>query len=448
MTDFREGEKAAATAEKDYRISGREAGSWNGVDFTGVVGGNPAPLRLKSATYNCKMPVPHDICIRGAGVVGQTLALLLARDRLRVALVRDAAGLVASDAASAPIQPPEPAPADIRAYALNAASRHMLESLRGWPGGDASTAVVGMQVLADRGAAVAFQPTANDASALAWIVDVAALESSLAEAVRYQPLIENVTAPVNAPLTVVCEGRHSATRAEFGAHFDVTPYPQRAIAARLRTSTPHAGIARQWFLADGGILALLPMGADDGHGLALVWSVDALKAPALLALNDEEFARRLETATGLVDQSLTVCAATRADWSLQLSRVDHWCGSIVSSSNQPQRSWALAGDAAHTIHPLAGQGLNLGLGDAAELAKVLREREYWRTPGDLRLLRRYERARKAAVWPMTLATDGLQQLFGRQGEQWEQLRAWGMRGFDASGPLKNWVVKQASGASV
>jgi 2-polyprenyl-6-methoxyphenol hydroxylase-like FAD-dependent oxidoreductase len=118
-----------------------------------------------------------------------------------------------------------------------------------------------------------------------------------------------------------------------------------------------------------------------------------------------------------------------------LSRAQRWCGP----------GWALAGDAAHTVHPLAGQGLNLGLADAQALAEELRGREYWRSVGDVKLLRRYERSRKAAVLAMGLATDGLQQLFARPAEPWTLLRNWGMRGFELSGPLKHWVARQAMG---
>ena len=109
-------------------------------------------------------------------------------------------------------------------------------------------------------------------------------------------------------------------------------------------------------------------------------------------------------------------------------------------------AWALAGDAAHTVHPLAGQGLNLGLGDVAELVTVLRSRESWRSVADPRLLRRYERSRKAALAAMRLATDGLQQLFAHQQPAWQGLRNWGMKGFERSGPLKAWVARRAMGA--
>jgi 2-polyprenyl-6-methoxyphenol hydroxylase-like FAD-dependent oxidoreductase len=126
-------------------------------------------------------------------------------------------------------------------------------------------------------------------------------------------------------------------------------------------------------------------------------------------------------------------------WPLQLARASRWVGSRAG------KGWALAGDAAHTVHPLAGQGLNLGLADVSELAAVLHGREYWRSVGDEKLLRRYERARQADVLRMSLATDGLQQLFAHAGAPWQALRNWGMKGFERSGPIKAWVARQAMG---
>ncbi len=386
-----------------------------------------------------RMAPPLDVCIRGAGVVGSTLALLLARDRLRV-------GLVAQPASAATASPAGP---DVRAYALNDASRQLLQSLRSWPDAVSCTAVSGMQVFGDDGGAVRFDAAAQKVDALAWIVDVPALEARLADAVRFQPLVEVLDAPRPAALTAVCEGRASATRDEFGVTFASTPYPQRAIAARLRCERPHGGIARQWFLRDG-ILALLPMGGAQGHTVALVWSVDTARAPELLALDDAAFASELEACSGHALGTLAL-ESPRSDWPLQLARADRWCGRLPTDGSATRttaaspRSWVLAGDAAHTVHPLAGQGLNVGLADAAELARVLHARDYWRSPGDLRLLRQYERARRAALLPMGLATDGLQQLFSQHGQPWQTLRNWGMRGFDASGPVKSWLTQRAMG---
>ena len=371
------------------------------------------------------MAQTFDICIRGAGIVGRTLALLLARDRLRVALV----------AQRGPVE--ETGHADVRAYALNAASRSLLEALRSWPDGAHATAVSAMQVFGDRGGEVNFRASSQAAEALAWIVDVPALEARLREAVRYQPMIEEVATPPKAALTVVCEGRASATRAEFGVDFEVTPYGQQAIATRLTCALPHGQVARQWF-SDGEVLAFLPLGGAEGNSVAVVWSVHETRAAGLLALSAEEFAAQLEAASHGALGALTL-SAERAAWPLQRAQAAHWAGGTPTP-------WALAGDAAHTVHPLAGQGLNLGLGDAAELAQVLHAREYWRSVGDPKLLRRYERARKAAVLAVGGATDGLQQLFAREEPALQGLRNWGMKGFEHSGWMKAWVARQAMGA--
>ena len=168
--------------------------------------------------------------------------------------------------------------------------------------------------------------------------------------------------------------------------------------------------------------------------MALVWSVQEPRADELLGLTAEEFQIRLQEACGGELGRMTLLTERQA-WPLQRAQADRWCGA----------GWVLAGDAAHNVHPLAGQGLNLGLADAEELARVLHEREYWRPLGDEKLLRRYERARKADVLAIGLATDGLQQLFAQTAEPWAWLRNWGMRGFDRSGPIKHWVARQAMG---
>jgi ubiquinone biosynthesis UbiH/UbiF/VisC/COQ6 family hydroxylase len=290
-----------------------------------------------------------------------------------------------------------------------------------------------MEVHGDDGGRVDFRAAQEGVPALAWIVDVPPLQQRLADAIGFQPMVELIDSPQPAALTVVCEGRASSTRAEFNVHFEVSAYSQQAIAARLTCEKPHGETARQWF-CDGDILALLPMGGPQGNSAALVWSVQEARAPELLALAPAQFEAQVEAASHGALGKLTL-ASERAAWSLQLARAECWCGP----------GWALAGDAAHTVHPLAGQGLNLGLADAEALAQVLHEREPWRSVGDVRLLRRYERSRKAAAMAMGVATDGLQQLFARPGEPWTLLRNSGMRAFEYSGPLKRWVARQAMG---
>ena len=373
------------------------------------------------------MAQSFDICIRGAGVVGRTLALLLARERLNVALVANTARA--------------PEAADVRAYALNAASRTLLESMRSWPDAEHATPVTHMRVQGDQDGEVHFDAAAQGVPALAWIVDVPALEIRLQDAVRFQPQVELVQAPVPAALTVVCEGRASRTRSELGAEFDIAPYPQHAIATRMACEKPHGQVARQWFSPDGSILAFLPLSGEGGSTVAVVWSVAPPLAAELLALEADAFAQRMQAASQGALGTLTL-TSERATWPLQQAQARHWCGTLPTS---PAAAWVLAGDAAHNVHPLTGQGLNLGLGDAQALAQVLGGRDAWRSVSDLRLLRRYERQRKTALAPMGLATDGLHQLFSRPQGPWQMLRNWGMKGFDHSGPLKDWMARQAMG---
>ncbi|MFT3778070.1 MAG: FAD-dependent monooxygenase [Ottowia sp.] len=375
------------------------------------------------------MGASPDICIRGAGIVGRTLALLLARERLRVALV------------AAPS--PDPAASDVRAYALSPAARQVLEGVRCWPGEPAATPVLAMQVHGDGDGAVRFDAAAQGVPALNWIVDVPALERQLADAVGFQAGIEVLPHPVPAPLTVVCEGRVSRTRAELGVEFDVTRYPQQAIATRLACEYPHDQTARQWFTPEGDVLAFLPLGGPAGRQAAVVWSAGQDRAPELMALDDGAFAERLFELSGGVLGALHLIAP-RACWPLVRAGARRWVGRMPG---RPQASFALAGDAAHAMHPLAGQGLNLGLGDAAGLARVLAAREPWRSPADPKLLRRYERARQGDWLRMRLATDGLQQLFGRPGPAAAALRNWGMAAFDASGPLKSRIARLAMGTA-
>ena len=366
------------------------------------------------------MSQEFDVCIRGDGVVGRSLALLLARQRLRVALC----------AFGVTTEPPK-AP-DVRAYALNQASRTLLESLRVWPG--EVTPVGAMQVWGDEGGRIDFRPPPGQQE-LAWLVEAEALQETLAQALRFAPEVHRVdpSGDVPAKLTVICEGRASSSRKQLGVNWQARPYAQTALAARLLSDEPHGGVARQWFCGPD-IVALLPAGGAQGRELALVWSVPTPRAQELLALGAADFARSLHAALPADLAPLSLQSQVMA-WPLQWAQADRWVGP----------GWALAGDAAHTVHPLAGQGLNLGLADAQTLAQVLTERAYWRDPGDLRLLRRYERQRKADVLAMGLLTDGLQGLFSHTDARWQALRNWGMNAVGGAPLIKSWLMRQAMG---
>ena len=363
-----------------------------------------------------------DVQVRGSGIVASAAALALSRQGLSVAIA----------------PPSAPREEDVRAYALNAASVALLDTLKAWTAlpTDARTAVYDMRVQGDAGDdnVLRFSAWQQQVRELAWIVDAAALEAELTAALRYAPHVECTAEPVQAALQVVAEGKASVTREQYGVAFETHDYGQCAIAARLRTTEPHQGMARQWFCSPD-VLALLPTDRPlAGHGLALVWSVPAERATALLALDDAAFEAALMQATGGAAGELRL-ASERAAWPLALARAERVCGA----------GWVLVGDAAHLVHPLAGQGLNLGLADVAALARVVAGRETWRGLGDLRLLERYARERDLPTRAMLGMTDGLLQVFSHPAPWARELRNRGLGLVNAATPLKRWLTSRALG---
>lgn len=368
-----------------------------------------------------------DVCIRGAGIVGRTLALLLARQGLQVALVAPARY--------------QRRKADVRAYAINPRNQQLLADLRCWLPEAEATPVLAMDVFGDDGGRVRFSAERLKVSALNWIVDVPALEQRLADACGYQSTLETVDEAVPAALSVICEGRASQSRRALGVAFESTPYAQRAVATRLTCEQPHGQVARQWFTTDGEILAFLPMGGAQGQEVAIVWAARPEQATAAADWSDDELAAHLQALSGDALGVMQIQGA-RGSWPLVVGQATRWTGRVPGHADQ---AFALAGDAAHAMHPLAGQGLNTGLGDVAELARVLQARERWRPLHDLKLLRRYERARQGDWQRMRAATDGLQQLFTHGAPLAGSLRNWGMTLFDYSGPLKHRLAQLAMG---
>ena len=365
-----------------------------------------------------------DVCVRGAGAVGSCLALALSRQGLSVAL-QDTGPRSAV-----------PARQDVRTYALNAASVELLRELKVWDAlpADARCPVYDMHVEGDAaGSALDFSAWAQGVEALAWIVDAAELERMLAAAVAFAPHVQVVTdAAIDAALLAVAEGKASATRDELGVAMPVQRYGQRAVAARLQADLAHAGVARQWFRSPD-VLALLPFDRPvPGHGYGLVWSVPDARADELMGLGDAAFEQVLADATGGAAGKLLLCSE-RAAWPLTLARAEQVCGS----------GWVLLGDAAHVVHPLAGQGLNLGLGDVRALSRVIAAREPWRALGDERLLQRYARQRAVPTLALGQVPDGLLHLFARQAPVVRELRNRGLSLVNGLPPLKRLLASFA-----
>ncbi len=375
-----------------------------------------------------------DIAIHGAGFVGRTLALLLALQDLRVALIAD-------ETKSAVAK-------DIRAFSLNPASKDVLERVHAWPLGEAVTPVYCMEVFGDAGGELVFDDAghAPDA-ALNWIVDVPALEAVLKEQVSREPRVACLTEgdALEAKLHVVCEGRTSRMVNKLGITMDTIRYPQHAVAARLICELPHDNAARQWFTERGEVLALLPM---QGREVALVWSLESERAKEMLIASDTDFTTLLEASCHKALGAMTL-ASHRALWPLMLTRMKPWTGGSASMGEQGHGVWVLAGDAAHAMHPLAGQGLNAGLGDAALLAQTLKDVQgdsplFHPTQTQLtRALRSYARARQAAIAPMVGVTDGLHLLFARDSNVFARARNLGMSWLNRASSIKKFLIKQA-----
>ena len=377
-----------------------------------------------------------DVCVSGSGAVAMTLALALSAEGFSVAWARDEAFAA-------------PRSTDVRTYALNARSVALLTRLRIWPSlREWSAPVFDMQIRGDDGGALSFSAWQQQVTELAWIVDAGALERLLSEALRFAPRVDVVPSldagrpPLAADLLAICEGKHSDTRQALGVSFDRQAYGHWGVAARLQATRPHQGVARQWFRSPD-VLALLPFHQPEPEAsYGLVWSVPQARARELLALAPAEFERALTDAItqsqpdALAQLGELKLASDVASWPLALAQADRWTGP----------GWALLGDAAHQMHPLAGQGLNLGLADVDTLVSVLAEAkrlEPWRTAGDERVLRRYARRREWPTRSMANLTDGMLQLFADERGAAKAVRNTGMRLVERLGPIKSWLVGRA-----
>jgi ubiquinone biosynthesis UbiH/UbiF/VisC/COQ6 family hydroxylase len=384
-----------------------------------------------------------DVVVVGAGLVGACFAR--ATRGVSLALVGQAPG--------GPAAAPE-GQFDARVYALTPANVALLRALKVWQAMPAErlTPVHAMRVHGDDGASVLeFDAYEAGAPELAWIVEDAPLQAALwrgleardqleifagGECERLQPADGHLAVTLRggrslrARLVVGADGARSFVRAQAGIAASERPYGQTAVVANFACERPHRNVAYQWFQG-GPVLALLPL---PGSHVSMVWSLPDAEAARVLALAPAELAREVEVASRRALGEMTVVGAPRG---FALRR--------VSARRMVGDRVALMGDAAHVVHPLAGQGANLGFQDAAELARVLSAREPVRDPGDLRLLRRYERARAEPVLAMDLTVHGLYRLFQARGGAAARLRNAGLNLTNHLAVLKNILMRQAMG---
>lgn len=397
------------------------------------------------------MKRPFDIAIVGAGVSGLMLAARLAdgsaAGELRITVI---------DAAARPTTSPDDELA-LRVSAIATGSADMLESVGAWQHVDPSRrcAYESMRVwderdLPDSKSALHFDAAGFAVPQLGFIVENILLRTALLQQLdaaevtlrfatpiralrqlgrRYCIDLENDE--VHADLVVGADGSRSFVRSAVGISSRLWPYGQTAFVTHLQPEEPHCATAWQRFLKEGP-LGLLPLA--DGR-VSVVWSTTPANARRAEAADDAELGRMLTVASGCVLGDLVV-QGPRGSFPLTAQHADHYVMPGI----------ALIGDAAHAIHPLAGQGANLGLQDADVLAEVLSAAlQQGLHPADQSVLRRYERARRGANGTMLHLMTALNRLFTTDSSVVAEFRMAGMRLFNRSGPIRERAVKVALG---
>jgi len=391
-----------------------------------------------------KSGAAYDVLIVGGGMVGAALACALGNSALKVAVL-DRVPPAAPDKEY-----------DQRVSAITIASQSLFENIGAWDGmvRHRVSPVREMQVWSEGGSgAIHFNAAEIGEPCLAWIIENRIIHSALIERLHHFTNIHylcpvevaDITLADNgavvtlkdgrnlsAKLLVGADGADSAVRRAAGIDAQSLNLNQKSIVAAVTTEKPHQATARQRFLVTGP-LAFLPL--DERHTCSIVWSADNTRADQLLMLDDADFISELQKAFG---ESLgkIQTAGPRAGFPLALSHAKAYTAPHL----------ALIGDAAHTVHPLAGQGVNLGFLDAAALAEVLLEATAnQKNIGTHAVLRRYERWRKGDNLAMVAVTGGFRYLFGNDLPVMSQMRNWGLILTDQATPVKNFIMRRASG---
>lgn len=382
----------------------------------------------------------YDVIIVGGGLAGLALAVALRRSRLKVAVVEGR-------------QPKSPAGWDARIYAVSPTNARFLDSIGIWQHLDTQriSPVHKMNVQGDRQSALHFSAYESGVGELAWIAESALLQRELWESARRQGNLDLFCpeSPKNldigaqaatltlaggrslsARLVVAADGADSWTRAAAGIEVDFHHYEHTALVANFSTARPHRETAWQWFRPDG-VLAWLPL---PGNLISIVWSTPTAHAQELLQLDAASLCQRVAAAGDSVLGELALVTPPAA-FPLRLMRAPRTVGQRL----------ALIGDAAHTIHPLSGHGINLGFQDARSLAETLGACPDYIDCGTEQWLRRHERARREEVLLLQTATHGLHQLFGVEQAPIAAMRNFGLNFVDRLPVIKAALTRYAMG---
>lgn len=395
----------------------------------------------------------YDVIIVGAGIAGSTLACALGDTELKVAVIE-----------AQPLEsgwPPLETVIDgfdARVSALTVASQQFLQSLDVWPQ-IASRRISPYRHMrvwdAEGTGSIEFNAEDVNQPVLGHIVEnrltVAALLAKLAQYNNIELLsplrlagMEQIAGQrqlemedgqlLQAPLIVAADGANSRIRELAGIATNEWNYGHNAIVATVQTAQPHQQTAWQRFMPEGP-LAFLPLSGGDDHYCSIVWSAIPEYAEQLMALDDEAFCSQLAAA---FEQRLGAVITVSRRFSFPL-RQRH-------AREYVQEGLALVGDAAHTIHPLAGQGINLGLLDVQALAEeLLRAHERQLPIHELGVLARYQRRRKASNLAMMATMEGFKRLFAQPALPVRWARNAGMRWLDRAAPVKQRIMRQAMG---
>jgi ubiquinone biosynthesis UbiH/UbiF/VisC/COQ6 family hydroxylase len=405
----------------------------------------------------------QDVIILGAGIVGKAASLALARQGLRVIhLSADFGGAHPSITSLNPQNE-----WDSRIYALSASSQKLLADLQVWDAipKDRAQAVRDMRVFGDSGNQddhIHFSAFQGTVPQLAWIVESGQIEAALDLACKFQSGIQRITAHVKdfhtsaegvtvetqegqsfqAQLMIAADGANSPSRQKLGIETSVDDYDQTAVVANFEITQPHLQTAYQWFLPGGDILALLPL---PEKRCSMVWSTNAANAERLTALgetNPIEFCQTvIQAANAAVSHELGALKLITAPKTFPLRRI--WAKHVIGPETDPRV--ILVGDAAHVMHPLAGQGLNLGLRDIATLKEIFENKESFRSLHDKVLLRRFERQRQGDTQALLTTTHHLQKIFSNSSDQTKKIRNWGMKFLNKSSFIKRQLIQRALG---